>query len=157
MPLSLQRLQHCRMDMPPPVSTLEDLADGDVSHAAVITAVHSLDVFSVCIEVLVSHTPYFADDGSVTKKARNAPEKPVAVVLDIEGTVAPISFVTETLFPYARARVKDHLTDTFNTPETQADIELLRQQVIIILFLILKKGITRHGAGSMSGRCCGLT
>lgn len=49
------------------------------------------------------------------------------IVLDIEGTVAPISFVAETLFPYAKARLRDHLTLTFSSSETQADIELLRK------------------------------
>ncbi len=67
----------------------------------------------------------------MAKKARLAPakEQPAAVVLDIEGTVAPISFVTETLFPYARTRIKEHLSSSYDTPETQADLELLRQQV----------------------------
>ena len=50
-------------------------------------------------------------------------------MLDIEGTVAPISFVTETLFPYARSRVGEHLARTFDSEETQADLDLLRQQV----------------------------
>lgn len=43
--------------------------------------------------------------------------------------MAPISFVTETLFPYARERVRDHLSSTYDTEETQADIALLREQV----------------------------
>ena len=56
--------------------------------------------------------------------------QPKAIVLDIEGTVAPISFVTETLFPYAHARVTQHLTQTFESEETQSDLNLLRQQVL---------------------------
>ena len=31
---------------------------------------------------------------------------PTAVVLDIEGTIASISFVTDVLFPYARQRLR---------------------------------------------------
>jgi hypothetical protein len=58
----------------------------------------------------------------------------VAIVLDIEGTVAPISFVTEKLFPYARARIQEHLSTSYDTEETQADIELLRQQVLGCLY-----------------------
>ena len=73
-----------------------------------------------------------ADGGPVSKKARlgrATAGQPKAVVLDIEGTVAPISFVTETLFPYARARAAQHLAATYDTEETQADLDLLRQQV----------------------------
>ena len=32
-----------------------------------------------------------------------------AILTDIEGTTSSIAFVTETLFPYARARLRDHL------------------------------------------------
>ena len=72
------------------------------------------------------------DGAPASKKARlghKAGRQPKAVVLDIEGTVAPISFVTETLFPYARAHVAQHLASSFETEETQADLDLLRQQV----------------------------
>lgn len=55
--------------------------------------------------------------------------RPSAIVLDIEGTIAPISFVTEKLFPYARAHLGDYLQSTFDTPETQADIALLQDEV----------------------------
>ncbi|KAK1269094.1 putative bifunctional methylthioribulose-1-phosphate dehydratase/enolase-phosphatase E1 1 [Acorus gramineus] len=51
------------------------------------------------------------------------------IILDIEGTTTPISFVTEVLFPYARDNVKSHLTSTYETEETQDDIKLLRIQV----------------------------
>ena len=55
--------------------------------------------------------------------------KPAAIVLDIEGTIAPISFVTDVLFPYAREHLGDHLQATYETEETQADIALLRSEV----------------------------
>lgn len=48
------------------------------------------------------------------------------VVLDIEGTVAPISFVSETLFPYARARLTSYFTEQWGSPEVEKDVELLR-------------------------------
>lgn len=51
------------------------------------------------------------------------------IVLDIEGTTTPISFVTEMLFPYARDNVGRHLALTYETPETKDDIKLLRSQV----------------------------
>ncbi|XP_004488728.1 probable bifunctional methylthioribulose-1-phosphate dehydratase/enolase-phosphatase E1 [Cicer arietinum] len=54
---------------------------------------------------------------------------PRCVVLDIEGTTTPISFVSEVLFPYARDNVGRHLSATYDTSETKADIKLLRSQV----------------------------
>ncbi|XP_051124935.1 probable bifunctional methylthioribulose-1-phosphate dehydratase/enolase-phosphatase E1 1 isoform X2 [Andrographis paniculata] len=51
------------------------------------------------------------------------------IVLDIEGTTTPISFVTDVLFPYARHNVRKHLELTYDTDETQDDIKLLRSQV----------------------------
>ncbi|OMO73276.1 hypothetical protein COLO4_27183 [Corchorus olitorius] len=54
---------------------------------------------------------------------------PRCIVLDIEGTTTPISFVTEVLFPYARNNVERHLSATYASAETQDDIKLLRSQV----------------------------
>lgn len=51
------------------------------------------------------------------------------IVLDIEGTTTPISFVTDVLFPYARDNVRKHLELTYDTEKTQDDIVLLRAQV----------------------------
>jgi len=52
-----------------------------------------------------------------------------SVVLDIEGTTSPISFVTDVLFPYARDNVRKHLDATYGSDETNDDIALLRAQV----------------------------
>jgi len=70
------------------------------------------------------------EGGSAKKKAKlgHAPQ-PAAIVLDIEGTVAPISFVTQTLFPYAREHLEGHLRATFATEETRADVALLQAEV----------------------------
>ncbi len=43
-----------------------------------------------------------------------------AVLLDIEGTTAPISFVAETLFPYAAARLADFVRAHAGEPEIAA-------------------------------------
>ncbi|GJR01217.1 probable bifunctional methylthioribulose-1-phosphate dehydratase/enolase-phosphatase E1 [Tanacetum coccineum] len=51
------------------------------------------------------------------------------VVLDIEGTTTPISFVTDVLFPYAGDNVRMHLEETFFRVDTREDIKLLRSQV----------------------------
>lgn len=54
---------------------------------------------------------------------------PTAIVLDIEGTVAPISYVADVMFPYARAHARSHLEATYDSAETQADVQLIREQV----------------------------
>ncbi|KAG6790444.1 hypothetical protein POTOM_006598 [Populus tomentosa] len=54
---------------------------------------------------------------------------PRCIVLDIEGTTTPITFVADVLFPYARDNVGRHLSATYDTAETQDDIKLLRAQV----------------------------
>ncbi|KAL9677760.1 hypothetical protein QQ045_015596 [Rhodiola kirilowii] len=59
----------------------------------------------------------------------DADPKPCCIVLDIEGTTTPISFVTDVLFPYARANVGKHLYETYETQETREDIKILRAQV----------------------------
>lgn len=51
------------------------------------------------------------------------------IVLDIEGTTTPLSFVADVLFPYARDSVEKHLALTYDNVETQDDIKLLHAQV----------------------------
>jgi enolase-phosphatase E1 len=48
------------------------------------------------------------------------------IVLDIEGTTTPISFVYDVLFPYARARVADFLKRSATAPDVRADVQRLR-------------------------------
>ncbi len=47
----------------------------------------------------------------------NAPTRMRAVLLDIEGTVAPITFVHDILFPFAQTHVKDYLVQHSTVPE----------------------------------------
>ncbi|XP_048561834.1 uncharacterized protein LOC125542715 [Triticum urartu] len=51
------------------------------------------------------------------------------VVVDIEGTTTPISFVADVLFPYARANARAHLAATYHTQQTREDVALLRAQI----------------------------
>ena len=51
-----------------------------------------------------------------------------SVLLDIEGTTTPISFVHDVLFSYARTRVREFLTINFDSDEVGADIALLREE-----------------------------
>jgi enolase-phosphatase E1 len=52
---------------------------------------------------------------------------PAAVVTDIEGTTTRISFVHDVLFPYARARLPDFLTQRGHEPAIAAALTEVRQ------------------------------
>ncbi len=56
------------------------------------------------------------------------PARVRAILLDIEGTITPIAFVHDVLFPYARSHVGNYLASHFGNAETQADITRLRQE-----------------------------
>jgi 2,3-diketo-5-methylthio-1-phosphopentane phosphatase len=49
-------------------------------------------------------------------------------LLDVEGTVAPISLVTEQLFPYAEAHLGTFLRDNIDDPAVREDLMLLAQE-----------------------------
>jgi enolase-phosphatase E1 len=51
-----------------------------------------------------------------------------AVLLDIEGTTTPISFVYGVLFPYARRHAKRYLESHISSPDVRADIDGLLDQ-----------------------------
>ncbi|CAN4102902.1 unnamed protein product [Withania somnifera] len=76
-----------------------------------------------------SHGPI--QNAKISTLAPNSSIKPSrrCIVLDIEGTTTPISFVTDILFPYARNNAGRHLDATYDSAETQQDIKLLRTQV----------------------------
>lgn len=51
-----------------------------------------------------------------------------AILLDIEGTTTPVSFVYETLFPYARAHLRDYLAAHWDDEGVVSDIARLRSE-----------------------------
>jgi enolase-phosphatase E1 len=51
-----------------------------------------------------------------------------AVVLDIEGTTTPISFVYEVLFPFARAHVQSFFESNFQSEDVAQVLALLRSE-----------------------------
>lgn len=53
---------------------------------------------------------------------------PKLYLLDVEGTVAPISLVTEHLFPYARKHLPQYLKENLNNPDVQDDLRLLAEE-----------------------------
>src|SRR5262249_10991144 len=48
-----------------------------------------------------------------------------AILLDIEGTTTPISFVHDVLFPYARARLASFVRTRWSSPELRAIVSQL--------------------------------
>ncbi|WIA33460.1 hypothetical protein OEZ86_006590 [Tetradesmus obliquus] len=77
----------------------------------------------------VSEANGVAANGVAAKRAKlSHAALPRAIVLDIEGTVAPISFVADVMFPYARDNVAAHLEAHYETPEARADIDAIRKQ-----------------------------
>jgi enolase-phosphatase E1 len=63
----------------------------------------------------------------MTPEAAPAP-RPRLYLLDVEGTVAPISLVTEQLFPYARARFAEYLEAHADDASVQSDLALLAEE-----------------------------
>nr|XP_009861360.1 enolase-phosphatase E1-like [Ciona intestinalis] len=53
------------------------------------------------------------------------------ILLDIEGTTTPITFVTQQLFPYAATNVEKFLHDTWDCSETKQVIQQLRRQALV--------------------------
>jgi hypothetical protein len=66
-----------------------------------------------------------AEESSTTK--RIAVRGVSAVVVDIEGTTTPITFVRDVLFPYVLDRLNAHLRSAYDTAELREDIAQLRQ------------------------------
>jgi enolase-phosphatase E1 len=54
--------------------------------------------------------------------------EPRAILLDIEGTTTPISFVTETLFPYARRRGREFILNHLKDDEIQSALRQLQAE-----------------------------
>ena len=54
--------------------------------------------------------------------------QPRVYLLDVEGTVAPLSHVTEQLFPYAQAHVAAFLKQHLTQQDVQADLKLLAEE-----------------------------
>jgi enolase-phosphatase E1 len=50
------------------------------------------------------------------------------VLLDIEGTTTPVDFVYQTLFPYARKRLPDYLSQNFSSAEMRPVLAQLHEE-----------------------------
>jgi len=51
------------------------------------------------------------------------------LVLDIEGTTTPITFVKDILFPYIKEHLEDHLSAHWEEDECKQDVHLLKKQI----------------------------
>ncbi|KAF6714354.1 Enolase-phosphatase E1 [Oryzias melastigma] len=52
-----------------------------------------------------------------------------ALLLDIEGTTTPITFVKDILFPYIREHLEDYLSTHWEEDECKEDVYLLKKQI----------------------------
>ncbi|MDB9517616.1 acireductone synthase [Roseofilum reptotaenium CS-1145] len=59
---------------------------------------------------------------------QNARDNVRVLLLDIEGTITPVNFVFEVLFPFARDNAEVFLKERGGEPEVQGDLNLLRQE-----------------------------
>ncbi len=50
-----------------------------------------------------------------------------AILIDIEGTVSPISFVKEVLFPYSKERIEKFIKENINSPEIKKILDQVRE------------------------------
>lgn len=53
-----------------------------------------------------------------------------AVVMDIEGTTTPISFVGDVLFPYISRELEGYIRRTWNDDNTKQDVKLLQNLAV---------------------------
>lgn len=57
------------------------------------------------------------------------PANTSALLLDIEGTTTPISFVKDILFPYIKEHLEDYLSAHWEEDECKQDVHLLKKQI----------------------------
>ncbi|XP_037121187.1 enolase-phosphatase E1 [Syngnathus acus] len=57
------------------------------------------------------------------------PARTTALLLDIEGTTTPITFVKDILFPYIREHLEDYLSAHWEEDECKQDVHLLKKQI----------------------------
>ena len=55
-------------------------------------------------------------------------KKPKAILFDISGAAMKISFIEKILLPYFRSQTRSFLEENYAQPETQEDIERIRNE-----------------------------
>lgn len=97
----------------------------------------AIDMHKLQIDYTVAPKRAIDDESPQQRKRARAEllnaEKTIAeqykyVLLDIEGTTTPITFVHDVLFPFAKKHAESFLKDTWASPTTQANITAFREQ-----------------------------
>lgn len=94
----------------------------------------AIDMHKLNIDFTLAPKRAAADETSQQRKrARTEASKSIAeqhkyVLLDIEGTTTPITFVHDVLFPYAKNNVESFLKETWSAAATRANVAALREQ-----------------------------
>ncbi|KAA6421349.1 MAG: putative bifunctional methylthioribulose-1-phosphate dehydratase enolase-phosphatase E1 1-like [Trebouxia sp. A1-2] len=77
---------------------------------------------------------------------------PQAVVLDIEGTLAPISFVYDVMFPYAKKKLQSYLEKNWDTAELRSEVQQLQAEAKLDSALVgAKEVVSSDTATAISG------
>uniref|UniRef100_A0A3B3QZI4 Enolase-phosphatase 1 n=1 Tax=Paramormyrops kingsleyae TaxID=1676925 RepID=A0A3B3QZI4_9TELE len=70
------------------------------------------------------------------------------MLLDIEGTTTPITFVKDILFPYIKEHIENYLSTHWEEDECKQDVQLLKKQVRIAgdskVILLIRQNNTVH-------------
>ena len=64
-------------------------------------------------------------------------------MLDIEGTVAPISFVYEVMFPYAKKKLGAYLEQNWESAELQAEVLQVQAEVSCLMHFMLRAAVSQ--------------
>ena len=87
--------------------------------------------------------PITADAERPSKKHKSqAQDAPQVVVLDIEGTVVPISFVYDVMFPYAKKKLQSYLEKNWDTAEMRSEVQQLQAEVCFCQILAVLFAVT---------------
>ena len=71
-----------------------------------------------------------AEAGRAAKRHKGATQDaPKVIVLDIEGTVAPISFVHNTMFPYIEKKLRSYLEKNWESADMRDIVTQLQAEV----------------------------
>ncbi len=101
--------------------------------------------------------PITADAERPSKRHKGrAQDAPQVVVLDIEGTVAPISFVYDIMFPYAKKKLQSYLEKNWDTAEMRSEVQQLRAEVCFCQILAVHFTFTAIACSTCQLRmqCC---
>lgn len=101
--------------------------------------------------------PITADAERPSKRHKGrAQDAPQVVVLDIEGTVAPVSFVYDVMFPYAKKKLQSYLEKNWDTAEMRSEVQQLQAEVSFCQILEVQFAVTAIACSTcqLCMQCC---